>query len=213
MFMTIWPINQPQRIGMVLFVFENVYIYTCFINIYTFFSDLLCLKFINLMEMDQNHLYSTVWSHQFMNSLVMVLRFSIYLLLQTRLQKSCYVSTSLFLKNWFCWKLINFFLFKWSFIYLSLHISLLSVFIGLALLDFFSDLHFLNIVLLFPPHVVFIPFIFSREFNFSLIYLVLVPQVLGNANSSFESLLDSLFFAFCDFWSTTKFSFYFFLWE
>lgn len=65
---------------MALFVFENLHIYTCFINIYTFFSDLLCLKFINLIEMDQSHLYSTVWSHRFMNSLVMVLRFSIFII-------------------------------------------------------------------------------------------------------------------------------------
>lgn len=60
MFMTASPINQPQKIYMVLFVFENLYIYTCFINIYTIFSDLLCLKFINLIEMDRSHLYSTV---------------------------------------------------------------------------------------------------------------------------------------------------------
>lgn len=57
---------------------------------------------------------------------------------------------------------------------------------------------FLNIALLFPPHVVFIPFIFSSEFNFSLIYLVPLPQVLGNANSSFASLLD--FFFLCVLW-------------
>lgn len=85
-------------------------------------------------------------------------------------------------------------------LYLSfiLHVSLLSVFIGLALFGSFSGLHF-KIKFCFPPHVVFIPFIFFSEFNFSVIYLVLLPQVLGNANSSFASLLDFFFFVFCDF--------------
>lgn len=114
-----------------------------------------------------------------------------------------------FLKNDFAESLSIFFFFNEALFILPITCFSSFCFYWTCSVWLFFRSAFLNIVLLFP-HVVFIPFIFFSEFNFSVIYLVLLPQVLGNANSSFASLLDFFFFVFCDFWLTTKFLFYFF---